>query len=124
LRRCRNRLFPLWSHGYNRTVTFAGTRRTTDEATENRSVLLFLYDSELEHRPAENHEYVRRRVLWHLWHYERLNGDVSMDLFPAITWDRRKDGFSKTSFLWRLFRYEKNPATGTKLDILFIPLMR
>jgi len=74
--------------------------------------------------PEENHDYARRRVLWRLYHYERLNGDESTDVFPAITYDRRKDGYRKFSFLWRLFRYERDPEKGTSLDVLFLPLRR
>jgi hypothetical protein len=47
-----------------------------------------------------------------------------VDLFPAITWDRRDDGYRKTSFLWRLFRYERDAEGEKKLDILFIPIVR
>jgi hypothetical protein len=86
-----------------------------------------LYDHKHEKNPATKDEpttdYVRRRILWRLWHYERLNGDVSIDIFPAITYDTKTNGFHKVSFLWRLFRYEKGPK-GKKLDLLFIPLIR
>jgi len=34
------------------------------------------------------------------------------------------NGFRKTSFFWRLFRYEHTPLRGTSLDILFLPLRR
>ena len=65
-------------------------------------------------------DYTRKRLLWRLWHYEKLNGDVSVDAFPAVTYDSRKDGFRKVSFLWRVFRYERG-AESRKLDILFLP---
>jgi hypothetical protein len=58
-----------------------------------------------------------------LYHYEREKDDVSVDVFPAITYDRTRDGMRKWSFLWRAFRYETGPD-GTKLDLLFIPLVR
>jgi hypothetical protein len=65
--------------------------------------------------------YVRRRVLWRLMHYERENDQVSLDVFPGITYDRTP-GESKTfSLLWRVFRYEWDRETGTKVHVLFIP---
>jgi hypothetical protein len=118
----KNRLFPLWSASHR-------ADRATGALDSKRSLLLALYDHKHERAPAKADgdepadDYTRARVLWHLWHYERRNGDVSVDIFPGITYDRKTDGFKKVSFLWRLFRYEKGPQ-GKKLDLLFIPLMR
>ena len=53
-----------------------------------------------------------------------MNGDTSTDIFPFITHDEKKDGRSEYSFLWRFFRYENDPKTGTSLDLFFIPIMR
>jgi hypothetical protein len=63
-------------------------------------------------------------VLWRLWHSEKLNGNASVDVFPAFTYDRKTDGFKKISFLWRLFRYERAASGEHKLDVLFVPLQR
>ena len=118
----KNRLFPLWSASHR-------TDRVSGAVDSKRSLLLALYDHMHERSAATTDtdqaadDYTRARVLWRLWHYERLNGDVSVDIFPGITYDRKTDGFKKVSFLWRLFRYEKGPQ-GKKLDLLFIPLMR
>ncbi len=120
----RDGLFPIWSTERRRSVVFSEGRKTEDATFEESNLLFLLYDYRRERNPAQKHDYVRRRVLWRLWHYERLNGDVSVDLFPAITWDRREDGSRKTSFLWRLFRYERDPEGEKKLDILFIPIVR
>jgi len=115
--------FPLWRY----------TSRTTPaEATSRRdaSVLLWLYDYKHEVNPlpgvgpVATNDYTRSRVLWRLWHYERLNGDVSVDVFPSFTYDRKTDGFKKISFLWRGFRYERAPDGHRKLDILFVPVKR
>ncbi len=122
VRRYRERkfgVFPLW--GYHATAQMeAGVADTRG------SVLLFLYDYQKRVRPPADGgtaEYTRARILWRLWHYERVDGDVSVDIFPAITYDAKADGFRKVSFLWRLFRYERRGA-DTKLDLLFLPLMR
>lgn len=115
-------IFPLWSYA-KREIPSEG-RKNTDG-----SIVLWLYDynhevSRLTNAPASTNDYTRARVLWHLWHYERLNGDVSVDLFPGITYDRKTDGFKKISWLWRFFRYERSKDGGKKLDLLFIPFMR
>jgi hypothetical protein len=89
---------------------------------------LALYDTRRELTPktdaAPALDYARRRILWRLWHYEKRDGDVSVDIFPFITYDTHPDGFSKTSFLWRLYRYERHPDGGVDLDVLFLPLKR
>ncbi len=118
--------FPLWSHKRKRGVMFdlPSGEKSLDAEIETFRALLFLYDWRHESVPEENHDYARRRVLWRLYHYERLDGDESTDIFPAITYDRRKEGYCKFSFLWRFFRYERDPEKGSSLDILFIPLRR
>jgi hypothetical protein len=89
------------------------------------NILWRLYDSRSESGGGDKaHDYVRRRILWRVWHYERLNGDVSVDALPFITYDRKTDGFKRVSFLGRVFRYQKNADGGKSLDLLFIPLRR
>jgi hypothetical protein len=115
--------FPLWNHASQSTPAEGISRSDT-------SVLLWLYDYKHEAgplpgiRPGATNDYTRSRVLWRLWHYERLNGNVSVDVFPSFTYDLKTDGFKKVSFLWRGFRYERAPGGNRKLDILFVPLMR
>ena len=46
--------------------------------------------------------------LFPLFFWEELNGDVSLDVFPGFTYDSKKNGHTKTSFLWRFFRYERD----------------
>ena len=121
-----NWLFPLWDSETTRGAAFdPGTgERVASGETEDFSLLWFLYDYRHESAPEDGHEYARRRVLWRLYHDETLDGDRSVDVFPGIGIDSRKDGYRKYSFLWRLFRYERDPAKGTSLDILFIPFRR
>jgi hypothetical protein len=113
-------VFPLWHYG--RSEWSHSNRKDV-----GGSVLLLLYDYQRKVRDEdathERDDYTRARVLWRLWHYERVNGNVSVDVFPAITYDRKTDGFKKLSFLWRFFRYEKGPE-GKKIDLLFVPVIR
>ena len=117
----RNGAFPLWSY---RRDEWPEKKRTDVES----SCLLLLFDYLRRSQPAEEDasatdEYVRSRVLWRMWHYERANDDVSVDVFPSITYDRRGQDFKKVSFLWRLFRYERD-EDSRKLDLLFLPIVR
>jgi hypothetical protein len=119
----RNTAFPFWSYSSKSTPA-----RHTSEVKGSVGVLLYDYRHEV--RPARDsknggtNDYTRARVLWRLWHYERLNGNVSVDVFPAITYDHKTDGFKKSSFLWRCYRYERAADGAKKLDLLFIPLIR
>lgn len=118
------RLFPLWDAETRREATFAGPVKTADRHLTTRSALLWLYDYRREVDSARQHDYVRHRVLWRLLHYERLNGNTTMDLFPAVTWDRRVDGRHRFSFLWRLIRSETDAEGRRTLDLLFLPVRR
>lgn len=113
--------FPFWSYK-SREDTLARTH------TSDGRLLLLLYDFQRRTAPekesGEARSYVRRRVLWRVVHYERDHKDVSVDVFPAITYDRREDGLRQFSFLWRLVRYETSSDGKRKLDLLFLPLIR
>jgi hypothetical protein len=117
----RSGCFPLWS--YSRSES--GGERGLDVRS---SVLLLLYDYMRRQRPDsgqpdETREYVRSRVLWRVWHCERSGDDVSVDVFPGVTYDRRGKDFRKTSFLWRVFRYERD-GKARRVDLLFVPVLR
>ena len=79
-----------------------------------------------EHRSdkAKGTSYASHRVLWKLWDWEEEDGDVALDVFPGFTYDSKKNGYRKTSLLWRFFRYENDPEKGKKVDLLFIPVWR
>lgn len=108
-----NGFFPVWS--YSSRKNLESGRIDSDGA-----LLFWLFDSKYEKYPERDHEYIRKRVLWRLYHYEKLDGDVSVDVFPFITYDRRKDGNKHFSFMWRLFSYQKK-KDGLKVHVLFIP---
>jgi hypothetical protein len=119
----KNGVFPFWSYSHRQTPERGAS-------TVKGSALLLLYDYKHElgpnasAKPGTTNDYTRARVCWRLWHYERLNGNVSLDVFPTFTYDSKTNGFTKTSFLWRLFRYERAPGSTPALDVLFIPLAR
>jgi hypothetical protein len=115
--------FPLWSYSDTRTPD-------TGSSTVKGAVLGLVYDYKHELGPdpttksGATNDYTRARVCWRLWHYERLNGNTSLDVFPTFTYDSKTNGFTKSSFLWRFFRYERSPGSTPALDVLFIPLSR
>ena len=71
---------------------------------------------------ADVRECSKCSFLWLLWRCEDRDGDVSLDIFPGITYDTKKDGYMKMSFLWRFFRYENVPDGKTSVDLFFLPV--
>jgi hypothetical protein len=113
-----NRFFPVWH--YSRTLD-TNTRRLEKEF----SLLFFLQDywrkTDVSEKPET--DYTRTRILWRLLHYERDHDVVSLDVFPAITYDRNGASLRKVSFLWRGFRYERKDGQKA-VDLLFLPVWR
>lgn len=121
LHRGECRLFPLWNYRSDRGVT-------SDWQRASGSLLLCLYDYKRERGrvapDVADHDYTRRRLLFRLYHHERLNGATSIDIFPAMTYDRDEAaGKRQFSLLWRLFRYERTPERRA-VDLLFVPVWR
>jgi hypothetical protein len=122
-REFKHGLFPIWS--YSRRTSPTDSYRET-----NASIGLFLWDYKRQtgsRNPSDFQppkDYARSRVLWRLWHCEKTNGDVAIDIFPAITCDRKASGYRKTSFLGHFFRYEKTEDHRVNADLLFIPILR
>ena len=116
----------LLKYEHERKVTFSAIDRTkeSDEETTDVSFLVWLYNYNREASRMNTDTYTQHCVLWRLWDWENKNGDVALDVFPGFTYDSKTNGYSKTSFFWRLFRYENDPKKGTNLDLLFIPLCR
>lgn len=113
-----NRLFPLWR--YERTLT-----EQTRKLDKDFALLFFLQDYQRRTDLADpaGRDYTRTRILWRLLHYERDHDTVSVDVFPAITYDRTGAEKRKVSFLWRGFRYERKEAEKA-VDVLFLPVWR
>ena len=91
---------------------------------ESKTLFGLLYDRRKEVNKVKGTSFEEASVLLKVWHRAEKNGDVSLDVFPGFTYDAKKNGYRKTSFLWRLFRYENDPEQGRKVDLFFIPVWR
>jgi hypothetical protein len=109
-----------------RKATFDAStgEKTGDERRSGGHVLGLLYRWSGKEGVEGEKDWARRRVLWKLWDWERTGGDVSVDVFPGVTWDSREDGYRKASWLWRAFRWERDAEGKTSMDVLFIPVWR
>ena len=116
----------LLDYDYTRTAAFSALDRSkqSDEEESEASFLIWFYNYRRENDLMGGDIYTQHRVLWRLWDWEEKNGDVSLDVFPGFTYDSKTNGYAKTSFLWRFFRYETDPEKGTAADFLFIPVWR
>jgi len=116
----------VFNHESKRKVCFdtATREKVSDSEDGDTSLLMLLYNGEHRSDKAKGTSYASHRVLWKLWDWEEEDGDVALDVFPGFTYDSKKNGYSKTSFLWRFFRYENDPEKGKKVDLLFIPVWR
>ena len=110
----------------SRTVKFdAKTREKLSDEENGESGLLCNFFWHSKHEASKGHEYDMKSILWRFWHYEKLNGDVTVDSFPFFTYDSKTNGYSKTSLCWRLFRNEYDPKTDKRsVDFLFVPVWR
>ena len=90
--------------------------------------LWWLYDYKHTVEPKvkeDRKDIVRSRILWRVMHCDRKNDHTSLDVFPFITYDKKAStGYRKFSFVWRLFRYERDDEGDVAMDLLFIPLCR
>lgn len=91
------------------------------EISSNKSLFGLMWSSRHE-KIADVRECSKCSFLWLLWRCEDRDGDVSLDIFPGITYDTKKDGYMKMSFLWRFFRYENVPDGKTSVDLFFLPV--
>ena len=102
----------------------ASGKKELDRLEADYHVLGVLYRRTERRGVPDEADRVRHRVLWKLWDWERKGEDVSLDMFPGVTWDSRADGYRKAAWLWRLFRWERDPEKGTAVDVLFVPVWR
>lgn len=116
----------LFNHELDHRVSFDRTtgKRVGESINSETTALCGLFHREHEANTLKGTSHTHTRVLWKLWDREETNGDVMLDAFPGFSHESKKDGSSKTSFLWRFFRYEHDPKKGTSVDLLFIPVWR
>ena len=117
----------VFEYEWNRRAhfDFESREKTADRETCEVSMLVWLYRHKRETNSITGELESRHSVLWKLWDRVEKDGNVSLDVFPGFTYDSKTDGYRKTSFLWRLFRYESDPKTdATAVDFLFIPVWR
>ena len=122
--RIGNRMFFRYEGDREVAFDMGSGKKVSDSEEGETSLLMFLYNGEHRADHVKGTSYTSHRVLWKLWDWEEENGDVSLDVFPGFTYDSKKNGYRKTSFLWRLFRYENDPKEGKKVDLLFLPVWR
>ncbi len=114
-------ILPLFGRGYDGDM-----EAPTGPAESNFWLLGWLYDSKKQLRPTaadpqKRDVYARRRILWRVMNYERVNDSTSLDVFPGITYDKTPGKRKVVSFLWHVFRYEWDKDKGTRVHVLFIP---
>jgi len=93
---------------------------------ENREsqfrILIWVYDSKWTAAKKGTLEKTHNRVLWRLVDYEKNGKNVSLDVFPFITYDKVPgEKISQFSVFWRLFRWREEKEKRA-LDILFVPI--
>lgn len=139
-----NGFFPLWSYSSMLDAdaeTWGGTflmgigyycnneMRSVPGKTDPREyrhhrLLGLLYAYQKDFDPDARGEKPKKSesssVLWRLWHHKTEDGLETLDL-PGIAYTSKPDGFSKFSFLWRFFSYEKTRNT-CKVHALFLPV--
>lgn len=117
----RNLFLPFWSRFRE------GNLGQPPDATENWA-MLGLWWSRFEHTTApgasQASTQVSCRLLGWLWRYDRQDNDVTIDIFPGISMDRKGNGYRRTSVFYRLYRNEVSPEGKRKMDLLFLPIVR
>lgn len=116
-------VFPFSKGTSIRTVAYKDAKLVTDKETYEFSSALNKVNTETNRLTGAMTS--RKSFLYKVYQSKTAGGAHSTDIFPGYTHADRPDGFTSTSFLWRLYRYERDPAVHTtKFDFLFIPLWR
>ena len=117
-----NRVF--FNHEISRSVDFdTASRKRLGETVETEDVALcWIFYRKTKRDTVKAKYHVQTRFLWKVWCFDEDDGDVTLDVFPGITYDSKTDESWKFSFLWRFFNYERKQDGKSKLDVLFIPV--
>ena len=90
-----------------------------EDERKDVELLWRLYDSTFRAQP-NGKTYTRQRVLWRLFHREKLGERVSVDIFPFIAYDRSEELFS-WSFMGGLLGYQTKQGRRT-FKFLYLPI--
>lgn len=101
------------------------TRQKTYERLSSQTTALcgLLYDNSYRIL-SDGHSSVHTSILGKLWERKEEYGRVTVDAFPAFSYEKKSDGSTMTSFLWRFYRYGVDMEKGITLDLFFIPICR
>lgn len=92
--------------------------------SSHAELLFYLYRSEWTAATGHSPEKTRRSILWRVMRCEKAGEDLSLDVFPFITYDvRPAEKITQFSVFWRLFR-KRAEGGKTSLDVLGIPVRR
>jgi len=84
-------------------------------------ILYWLYESKWTAAHKNKPEKSERKILWWFMNYKKTGKNVSLDVFPFITYDKVPgEEISQFSVFWRLFRWREEKEKRA-LDLLFIP---
>ena len=120
------RLWPIMSWKWTKREFKDGPHKVAETRSQFH-LLWFLYRYDRERRwdkpTKEYQDRIRARILWKLFDYRRVGHEVSVDMFPFVTYDRDGVKTKQFSFLWRFFSYER-VGYRKKLYLLFIRVAR
>jgi hypothetical protein len=104
--------FPFWESESKKDIS------------SSAQLLFYAYRSDWAAAAGPAPEKTRRSILWRVMRYEKTGEDVSLDVFPFITYDARSaEKLTQFSVFWRLYR-KRTEGGKTALDVLGIPVRR
>ena len=105
-------MFPFWESESKKDIS------------SSAELLFYVYRSDWTAAAGSTPEKTRRSILWRVMRYEKTGEDVSLDVFPFITYDARPaEKLTQFSVFWRLYR-KRTEGDKTALDVLGIPVRR
>lgn len=96
-------------------------RENLEKKSIDSQALWYLYYYSHQDKTETEQERTTARILWKLYHREKLGDESNFDIFPFISYSENPKR-SRFSFCWRLFNYEKTPES-LKLNLFFIPIL-
>jgi hypothetical protein len=96
-------------------------KENLEKKTVDAQALWYLYYYSHHDKTETEPEKTTARILWKLYHRERLGDEINFDIFPFISYSENQKR-SRFSFCWHLFNYEKT-EDSFKLHLLFMPVL-